>query len=373
MATDVNVLDLPYHEVTALFPMLRDAEKAAFKRSVETAGVLEPVVYWSDSHKRKWLIDGRNRVESVKELRAEGKLFNGAETYTCPAWEFKGSELEMLAYTLKKGRDRRHLNSSQRAAISVKAGALADKYDKKRVLSGSGATPDGDLAEKVALEAGTNRSYVFEAQKLALEAPDLLDQVAEGVLNIPQAKAELNRRKAAVKARPDQPVPPDGAADGEPARAPDQPADQPLPVVFDGLKNEVGPDWMHVFVCRDDFKKVLPKLTELKAMLEDLAAGDGGKFLDLTACLAQLKTLRGHVTKEMPHAICPACLGTKKEPGSKKKTCKSCGGHGYVSKTVYDAVLKVTGATPTAAADGAATADEPAGEPAPEPVGASAD
>src|SRR5262249_48737450 len=127
---------------------------------------------------------------------------------TLREWDGKGS---LVAFILSLNLHRRHLTSSQRAAVAVEATPLLEAEAKERQREGGrkGGTSRGKVSQKVdepsvnagrAAEAaakllGTNRQYVHEAGRLKELAPDLLAQVKEGTLTISQALKEMLERE----------------------------------------------------------------------------------------------------------------------------------------------------------------------------------
>lgn len=315
---------LPFHEVVSLFRRMSPEERAGLEASVRVSGVLEPVVLWRNPKKdRLELADGANRYDVWKKVLREGDWADG-KPKPLPAWEFGGDELQLLSYVLESNRTRRHLSSSEKAGIAVLSGDLARKYDKT-----AAALPDqpaGDVAAILALEAGTNRSYIFECLRLRDEVPDLLKKVANGEINITEAKKILKQMRNALK--PGQG--PEPEENGAPQAAP-PPPDEP-PVIYDGLKRPVAPDFMHIFVLREDFGQLVRDLRKLKIRAEELADGPGGLCVHKQEVLADISHAIQHLRGEQPYAVCPHCDGGGKEPGSSRKKCEVCKGNCYVDK-----------------------------------------
>jgi ParB-like chromosome segregation protein Spo0J len=176
--------------------MMSDDGFAAFLADVREKGIIHPVVTWTDSKGRKWLLDGRNRAKAWKVLADEGVEMDG-KLIELPEYEYHGSEEEALSYVIACNMHRRDLSSSQRAAVAIRANMLAHRYRAKADPSNPQVI-EGDLAAKIAEMVGSNRTYIFRCQKILEYSPALLKQVVEGQLSIPQALAAMKAEKDAA-------------------------------------------------------------------------------------------------------------------------------------------------------------------------------
>ena len=306
-----KLTSLEYHESANIFPMMVGDELAAFETSIRENGVLVPVKWWMDDKGRQYVIDGRNRLEVWKKLRDEGV------NVELPFEEFVGTRKDVLEMVLSVNRDKRMLSSGQRAGITIRAGYMRQKYGKKKA--------GGDIVEDIAHTSGTNRSYMYFCQTLHNEAPDLLDAVISGVLTIPKAMAQLAKRKEVVVVDSAEPK----AADGEPA---------PL-VIFDGLKQPVPAEYHAVFIAADKFKEAVREIRKIKISIDEIKAGPAGAMLKADEVNADISHVVSHLNNEMPYTICPACIGTQKIPGTKKR-CETCRGNGWIDKETYKVLVK---------------------------------
>lgn len=179
-----------YHDIANLFPLMEGAEFEDLKEDIAENGLLEPIWLHPDGS----ILDGRNRHRAC------------IETEVKPRFEiYRGDSF--VQFVVSKNLHRRHLTSSQRAAISLEA---LDKFEKEaRERQNLGQKVDegekGRASEHIARAFKTNRQYVSDAKKLRDEAPDLLDKVRSGENSISQAKRELTKRK-----RKDPPPLPEG-------------------------------------------------------------------------------------------------------------------------------------------------------------------
>jgi len=194
--------DRAYHPIANLFPLLQGEEFEQLKASILENGLLEPIVLLEDGA----ILDGRNRHRAC------------IETDTRPTFEqYQGAmdTASLWAYVKAKNWDRRHLESGQRAAIAVEADELVTRLEEEarqrqeatrlkgrtsdnEPLFGGGiiaTTEPSKTRDTLADMFDTNARYIQDASKLRRDAPDLLSQVKQGDLTIPQAKRELVKRQ----------------------------------------------------------------------------------------------------------------------------------------------------------------------------------
>jgi site-specific DNA-methyltransferase (adenine-specific) len=209
------------HPIASIFPPMDWEELEALVADIRERGVLEPITLYEGK-----ILDGRNRAEACRRLGI-----------TPPTCEFTGDVLEAVAYVWARNRLRRHLTSSQAAVAEARRmnmceayaaqieRAKAEAHERKRrgtkaedltnSLGKAGLPTDRHEREVDALRArmsGTNRAYIPVADRLVAEAPDLAEAVEQGKMSLPQAKAELKRRKkrAALEAQAAQAEPEPG-------------------------------------------------------------------------------------------------------------------------------------------------------------------
>ena len=183
-----------FHRYANIFPLM---EGEAFERlaaDILDNGLIEPVVLYDGA-----ILDGRNRYRACQHVGVPARFV-----------DYDGDN--PLGFVISKNRHRRHLTSSQLAAIAVQqeelmtelaAEARARQLSTLKQMS-AGGTPvtqtfaeraNGEANDHVADMFGTNRQYVQDAKRLKEAAPDLLQQVAIGELTIPEAKREHQHRE----------------------------------------------------------------------------------------------------------------------------------------------------------------------------------
>jgi len=183
---------MKFHKLANLFPMLQDTEFQALVEDIRQNGQLHPIVLWESQ-----ILDGRNRWRACEKLNIEPK-------YTT----FDGSD--PFAFVVSLNLHRRHLSSSQRAAIALRFEEYFAEEAKERQREGGRtkvsqnideADPnDRRAAAKAAKLLRTNRTYVSTAKKLRALSPEIFQEVVEGRTTIHLAlKQARNLHKEPVK------------------------------------------------------------------------------------------------------------------------------------------------------------------------------
>lgn len=205
---------LKFHEVADLFPKLPDPDYAALKADIKAHGQRVPIPLYHGK-----AIEGRARYQVCQDLGIE------------PATEEIVDPGSLVGCVISFNLHRRHLTSSQLAAVALdctkllakeaaarkKSGKSADgkaggrgrkKNPPQKVGEGSGSKDkhDGEVAQQAAKLLGTNRQYVTEAKRIREEDPKLYEQVRDGHMTIPQAKRTLGKAKAEKLASEEPPA-----------------------------------------------------------------------------------------------------------------------------------------------------------------------
>lgn len=284
-----------YSEIIRLFPEMSEEERLALKEDIRINGVLDPVTLWQGE-----LIDGRNRWEICEELNI-----------SCPTQSFEGTYDEAVAYAMSKNFARRHLDSSQRAALLVETGLIqwedvgeADGDEKK-------SRSKGRSDEKIAKAAGTNRQYLHDALAIKEADPEMFERVKSGEIKIHKAMKQVKKNQGE-----DQPKEEKGESGGAGQR------DQLGLVVPESL--------VEVFVAATGFDETAKLVRELEKKFRIVAADKAGELLegDMQAVKAALETLKGSLKLHRPHTTCPHCSG-------KGDGCDHCRRRGWVTQNVY--------------------------------------
>jgi len=188
-------MEYEYHRIANIFPLMEGDEFKRLVDDIRANGLLESVVIYEGK-----ILDGRNRYRACKAANVEPRFT-----------DFGG--IDPLSYVISKNRHRRHLTSSQLAAIAVQQEELmqelAEEARKHLITSTGGVEPQPlqtivkaepmHTDDRAASLFGTNRQYVQDAKRLKENAPDLLQDVASGKRTLPEAKKEQRKRETEAR------------------------------------------------------------------------------------------------------------------------------------------------------------------------------
>jgi hypothetical protein len=189
------------HKICGLFPILRGTAFEAFKQDIAVNGQRDPIWTWKGK-----IIDGRNRYRACKELGIPPRF---------KEWSGNGS---LVAFVISANLHRRHLNTSQRAAVAVDLLPWLEGEAKERqrrhggTARGRKATLGAELPEvngrardHAAVLLGTNGRTVSDAKKVKELDPALFEKVKAGEMRVDRARrqAERDHDRQKPRARPE--------------------------------------------------------------------------------------------------------------------------------------------------------------------------
>jgi len=161
--------------------MMNDNEMSSLCESIKKNGLLHPIV-----SKKGVLLDGRNRMKACEILGMQ-------PIYT----EFEGeNESEWIIATNK---DRRHLNSSQLAALAVDLLPILEQEAKERqgartdISANLRGSEEGKASQKAAKITGSSSRNVEQAKAIKNESPELFQKIREGDMTVNEAKTILRK------------------------------------------------------------------------------------------------------------------------------------------------------------------------------------
>ncbi len=197
--TDINGV----HPVADLFPMLAEDELAELAADIKQRGLLQPIVLDVEGR----VLDGRNRLAACESAGIEPTF----ETY-------EGDDPDGYAFAVNV--NRRHLRAGARHLLTEQARRLTGKskiavsqasgvHDQRLIEAGLVLDFAPDHVERVMDGGESLQTAVAVArerkrekaedhakkERLRTGAPDLLDQVADGRLDLDEAVAALGVRE----------------------------------------------------------------------------------------------------------------------------------------------------------------------------------
>ena len=171
--------ELTFHPAASIFPLMQGEEYQQLLYDIQEHGLREPILLCDGQ-----ILDGRNRFRVCREIGIEPAFRK---------WDGKGGS-SPLSVVLSLNLHRRHLTSSQRAAIAVEILPMLEAEAKERQGKRTDLTSVKNLTEvpqratdQAARMFDTNRDYVSAAKKVHEADPALLQKVRDGETHIADA------------------------------------------------------------------------------------------------------------------------------------------------------------------------------------------
>lgn len=162
------------HPIAELFPRMTRDEFAELRESIQSIGLQEPI--WTLNGQ---VIDGRERLRACVELGVR------------PTFRERSNGDGLAMFVVAQNLRRRHLTSSQRAALAVDLLPYLEAEAELRMLGGREVSPEGGRGrarDHAAAATGTNPRYVSDLKRIQAEHPDLYEEVKHGPLNVTDAQ-----------------------------------------------------------------------------------------------------------------------------------------------------------------------------------------
>jgi len=168
--------DTSIHPIANLFPSMTGEEFEQLKASISDIGQLEPIVTLNGQ-----VIDGRHRLRACIELGIR------------PILHERSNGDNLAAFVCARNLHRRHLSSSQRAALAVELlpyfeAEAALRQEDSRYGGAGKISGTGDARSHAAAATGTNARYVSDLKRLEVEHPELFEEVKHGPLSVADAQ-----------------------------------------------------------------------------------------------------------------------------------------------------------------------------------------
>jgi len=196
------------HEYAKLFPPMSEEEFNELVEDIRQNGQLEPIILYEGK-----ILDGRNRYNACMKLGIKPKMK-----------DYNGESLDPLNFVISKNIKRRHLTASQKALLALEIKPLLEKEAKKRQLNSlkqyrdntvvpkmeqreekekgsdtvGGKIPQrekGRTIEQAGKIVGVGKEYVHLAEKVKEKAPELVEKIMRGEMNLNQAVKEVKRKQ----------------------------------------------------------------------------------------------------------------------------------------------------------------------------------
>jgi hypothetical protein len=289
-----------YHPVIEWCPRLHGEERTRLFESIKAHGVRKPVEFWTDPAGVCWLIQGRNRAEIAEEL--------GLPADEIPYIEVDwADEIELIDYVEDLDLTRRQMNPGQVACALVAAERMRRQYRRLHAdANGTNGHTVPPKTKEFAKAAGTNRDYLFHAEKLYDTRRPVFQQVLRGEKRMGRAMREV--------------------FPGKEYRAP----------VLDGLLRSVPSRFRAVFGLRQRVEAALEAVDNLRHALAEAKREEGGAELDAGRAQDLLTELKAAVMHGLPCTVCYSCQGAGHKRHQRGERCEPCKGRGWTTMEVYD-------------------------------------
>lgn len=204
----------------------------------------------------------------------------------------------------------------QQAAARKKAGKKASDDLPKNFTEGSPEA--GEALDLAAKETGIGSR---PTAKKAIEVVKKIDELeaAGQTEEAEELRETLNEKSVSAAHRK--------AKDPKP-----EPEDETTgPVILDAFDIAVPAELAEVFVYREEFKRALSMLTQVRKVVNELMKTPGGKWLHKTDLDSQFIDLRRAIDFGQPYTVCGMCRGDAK----KRESCDGCKRRGFVNEMAF--------------------------------------
>ena len=183
------------HKYAELFPAATKEELEGLKADIMQRGLLNPIIIYQGQ-----ILDGRSRHRACQETGVKANFA-----------DYKGKDPlgDVVAWNLH----RRHLSTSQKAALAVELKPLFEEQARERQRQHGGTAPGkkslrakmpevkGRSRDQAAAAVGAKGRTVEDAAMLKKRSPERFEKVKEGKMTVGRAKKELvaEERKADLR------------------------------------------------------------------------------------------------------------------------------------------------------------------------------
>ncbi len=177
-------MTLAAHPATALFPMMDEPALSELASDIDKHGLQHPVVLYEGA-----VLDGRNRVAACERIGRPADFVQ---------WQPENG-ITPIEWVIATNLHRRHLSTSQRAAIAAEALPMLEAEAKTRVggdrRSSTSFEDDdrparGRSVNRAAAMVNVGHASVERAKQVRQVAPELFDQVKAGKITVTAALRE---------------------------------------------------------------------------------------------------------------------------------------------------------------------------------------
>ena len=282
------------HPLAELFPLMPVAEMSDLMKSVKARGLQTPITLYEGK-----ILDGRHRYEACQLAGVEPRFT-----------EYDGDD--PIRFVLDVNIHRRHLTTSQRAALAAEVAGYKHGSDRKSANLRSPKDQSANLRptlDEAAKTLGVSPRSVDSAAKIKAASPKLFGDIKDGKITVHAAEKKVDA-KTASKAP-------------EAAEVLDM-TGWPIP---EGL-HEV---WSHRGEIDALSREVAAIETKMIAFQKDKPKHWIG--LNANQAVGLCQQLHMVIGEARLHAVCTTCAGRN------HAKCAHCRGKGILSKFLWDSTV----------------------------------
>jgi hypothetical protein len=278
MTEPTSLYGIPVHPVCDLFPLMRAAELDRLAADIETHGLTNPLTVHNGQ-----LVDGRNRILACQRVGV-------APTYEQWRAVYHGTQT-VAQWIFSVNAERRHLTDDQYVAARVALTAWEDQEAarlnqiaagkrgaeggrgkvKTPVTESSQGFPKGQRAPavrtKIAKQLGVSEHRVQQALSVQKASPELLKQVATGVVKLSAAAKQVKNTTAAKQVNAS--TVPKKQAPAAPILADLRPIMRPVLEAVDTALSSVATDEQRLALVKADMPRGKPTMEAWTRHLEE--------------------------------------------------------------------------------------------------------
>ena len=288
--------------------------------SVRQNGVLSPIVVCKHPGGSYVCLSGHRRRQAAK--------LAGLAEVPCLMYREDLPEWQQVLIIVESNRQR--AKTTEMLARETEALAKA-KEQQAAARKKAGKKVSDDLGLNLAAGSEKGRAIVQAAEQTGIGSRMTAEKAIDVVHKIDELEA-AGETEAAEELRETLNEKSVSAAHRKAKQPEPEPEDETTgPVILDAFDIAVPAELAEVFVYRDEFKRVLSLLTQVKKAVNELMKTPGGKWLHKTDIDSQFMDLRRAIDFGQPYTVCGMCRGDAK----KQASCDGCKHRGFVNEMAY--------------------------------------
>lgn len=168
------IQNMTNHPLADLFPMMDDQAIKELAEDIKANGQKNPIVVWKGQ-----IIDGRNRFKACR-MAGDSPVFITRE--------FE-DESEVAKFIVSQNIHRRHLSTSQRAAIAAEMATLVNGSNQYKKVGTQNCAPITE--PQAASMMNVSERSVQQAKSVKKSSPELFEKVKAGEMSVATAERQL--------------------------------------------------------------------------------------------------------------------------------------------------------------------------------------